>query len=620
MDYQPVVTSTNGNLKVTALVGANTAIFGLDLLGGPGQRAGLLGFAISRTNLKDGQAEWLKNPIKFKRTPHQDRFNIAGTPSNLAPIQQFRWADHRMDNAPGVAYRYTISALYGDPADPQPTAPPVVIELVPAPTDSPELPLSLRFNRGVVATPAYRQQFDNRRPGANGSADVEAAQRYLSRGLWEALLGFIAQAQPGDELDVAIYELHHESVVAELQRAVDRGVRLRLLYHAKRGTDAERSVRLTREMVGRLRPAPGGAAPLCRPRRNVRGLSHNKFVVLRRDGAPVQVWTGSTNFTDAGFFLQTNVGIVLRDPAIARAYAGYFDLLAEDRAPTPVMRAIGGLDLRTALPAIPRLFFSPVAGDELLRVSAGMIREAQQAVLLSCPFGLEADGVILKALRQLDPRVVVYGLMNTNQRGNLTVLDPSSDDAQEFVVPDWIKRLNGEEYDAGTGSGNQVHVKSLVVDPWGPRPRVLIGSANFSGESVNDNDENALLIEGDSWAAAIVATEFLRAFEHYRFRNYLRRIAELVDTQERPQQLAYGGWSGGILSDAETRGAVGPLDEWFLDMDALDQLPADGAPGLATRGAVEYGDYWLSESDGWAATYFERGTARCRERELFAQS
>jgi hypothetical protein len=64
---------------------------------------------------------------------------------------------------------------------------------------------------------------------------VLAAQQYLSRRLWEALLAFIDTAQAGDALDVAIYEAYHESVVAALQRAIDRGVRLRLLYHARAG-------------------------------------------------------------------------------------------------------------------------------------------------------------------------------------------------------------------------------------------------------------------------------------------------------------------------------------------------------------------------------------------------
>jgi PLD-like domain len=611
MDYQPIVTVTGGALKVTALVGAHTVILGFDLLGGAAQTAGLLGFAIERTNLQDGTREWLKNPLKFRSTPDADRFSIAGTPTNLAPIQQFHWGDYRLENAPGVSYRYAVSALYGDPRDPQPREAPTVIKIVPAPDHAPTLDsaMSLYFNRGVVATPAYRQQFDNARPGQVGTGDVPAAQHYLSRGLWEALLAFIDAAAADDALDVAIYELHHESVIAAFQRAIDRGVAVRLLYHARTGEDSP-SVRTNRARLSMLHPAAtgNGPPPHIRPRQHVRGLSHNKFIVHSHHGLPRQVWTGSTNFTDAGFFLQTNVGIVLRDPAIAHAYAAYFALLFQDPATSAFQQQIGALDLRLTLPSIPQLFFAPVAGDAFLQTAAELIRGAQDAVLISCPFGLEQDGVIAQAIHALDPHILVCGLLNTNQRGDLLTLDMASHDIQEFVVPGWIKQLNGQTYDASVGRGNQVHVKSLVVDPWGPHPQVLIGSANFSGESVNDNDENALLIDGDGWAAAIVATEFLRVFEHYRFRNHIQQIAERVDTQARPTAQP-SGWAGGMLSAADAPDALDT--PWFLDLDDPD------APSGGVLSAVAQADYWLTESDAWAGAYFTVGSPRCRERAVF---
>jgi phosphatidylserine/phosphatidylglycerophosphate/cardiolipin synthase-like enzyme len=439
-----------------------------------------------------------------------------------------------------------------------------------------------------------------------GAGDVRVAQRYLSRGLWEALLTFIDAAAAGDGLDIAIYEVQHESAVAALQRAIDRGVAVRLLYHARTGDDSP-TVRQNRARLATLHPPLAGPAPDIRPRRNVRGLSHNKFMIHTRAGAPVQVWTGSTNFTDTGFFLQTNVGMVLRDPAIARTYAAYFELIFPDPTPAALKQQVAALDLRLALPSIPRLFFAPVAGDAFLQTAAELIQSAQDAVLISGPFGLEKDGVIARVIHALDPRVLVCGLLNTNQRGDLLAIDADARDMQTFVVPGWIKQLNGETYDASVGRGNQVHVKSLIVDLWGPHPRVLIGSANFSGESVNDNDENALLIDGDGWVAAIVATEFLRVFEHYRFRNHIAQIADRVDTQP-PPAVKSSGWEGGILGVHKAAPEV-----WFLDLDDL------AASGSGVLGAVAQADYWLMEGDAWAGAYFEAGHPRCREREVFVQ-
>lgn len=614
MQYQPVVKAASGALQVTALVGAHTVILGFDLAGGLDQIADLLGFAVYRVDLRTGAEEWLKNPLKFKRTPHQGRFNIAGTPTNLAPIQQFHWADHRIENTPGAAYRYEIAAYYGDPRDPQPRDPPAVVEVIPAPDTAPgaDPALSLFFNRGVVATPSYRQQFDNKRPGRNGAEDLDEARRYLSRGLWEALLSFIQQAERGDELCVAIYEFHHGSVVAALQDAIDRGVNVRLLYHARDGEEDERTVRENHAHAAQLRPAPdpGFPRPEVTPRRNVPRISHNKFILHKRAGKPYRIWTGSTNFTDAGFFLQTNAGMVIHEPELARAFDTYFELLYKDLEGAPLRRAIGEQNLRYTGHTVSQLFFAPVEGDRMLQTAAELIRNARDIVMISCPFGLEKDGAILQAIKALAPHVVVLGLLNTNQRGDLTIIDAGSHNTHEFAVPDWIKTLNGELYDASAGRGNQVHVKSLVVDPWGEHPGILIGSANFSDESVNDNDENALLIEGDRWAAAIVATEFLRAFEHYKFRNQIRLIAERVDTQGRLAERAAGGWASAVLSQPDEA-----PDEWFLDLDGLAAI--DGLDGGAVLGMIEDADYWLTEDNSWAGDYFDLASPRYREREAF---
>jgi phosphatidylserine/phosphatidylglycerophosphate/cardiolipin synthase-like enzyme len=53
---------------------------------------------------------------------------------------------------------------------------------------------------------------------------------------------------------------------------------------------------------------------------------------------------------------------------------------------------------------------------------------------------------------------------------------------------------------------------------------VLIGSANFSKASCSDNDENAMLIAGNKRLSAIIATEFMRMYDHYKSRFYLDRF------------------------------------------------------------------------------------------------
>jgi len=205
--------------------------------------------------------------------------------------------------------------------------------------------------------------------------------------------------------------------------------------------------------------------------------------------------------------------------------------------------------------------------------------------------------------------VLVYGLLNTNQAGDLRVFAGDVHQTQEFVVPEWIKALNGAAYDASTGQGNRVHVKSLIIDPWGEHPQMLIGSANFSDESVNLNDENVLLITGDRWAAAIAATEFLRVFGHYQFRNRVKQIAQAYDTRVPP---AHPPITLGTADDAEDPNAI-----WLVAPHEIAEEDGAGADRGTAVLAVEIANLWLSESDAWLASYYIDGNMRQRERVAF---
>jgi phosphatidylserine/phosphatidylglycerophosphate/cardiolipin synthase-like enzyme len=66
-----------------------------------------------------------------------------------------------------------------------------------------------------------------------------------------------------------------------------------------------------------------------------------------------------------------------------------------------------------------------------------------------------------------------------------------------------------------------VHTKFMLVDPLSDDPKVVTGSANFSESSTNQNDENMLVIRGDSRVADIYLGEFVRCFSHHAFREAL---------------------------------------------------------------------------------------------------
>jgi phosphatidylserine/phosphatidylglycerophosphate/cardiolipin synthase-like enzyme len=68
------------------------------------------------------------------------------------------------------------------------------------------------------------------------------------------------------------------------------------------------------------------------------------------------------------------------------------------------------------------------------------------------------------------------------------------------------------------------HTKFMLVDPLGYDPLVISGSGNFSDASVGNNDENMLLIRGDTRIADIYLGEFMRVFNHFYFRYLQQKL------------------------------------------------------------------------------------------------
>ncbi len=370
MDYVPVIRATAAPLQVTALIGTTTIVLGFDLAGPI--PADLLGFAVRRIDLADRSEVWLKNPLKFARAPYAG-YQVAGTDSRQAPFQQFHWIDEGVQ--PDRVYRYTVATIAGTPEQPIQLAS-CDLTLRTALISAGEL--TLVFNRGTTATPAYRTQFDTLPPTTQPPALRAAAAAYLSRGLREGLLEFLGAAAAGDRLDIAIYEFQDDAVVTALVAALDRGVTVRLIAHAKNDHAGQANAPFLQLLRRHATPALTIVE-----RRQVPALSHNKVVVHTAQGAPARVWCGSTNFTDQAFFRQTNGGITIADPALAQTYAAYLDLLAADQPAAHIRSAVRALTA-TQPPNVPRqAFFSPSDRADLLDAAVAAIRTARDVVLIS---------------------------------------------------------------------------------------------------------------------------------------------------------------------------------------------------------------------------------------------
>ena len=82
---------------------------------------------------------------------------------------------------------------------------------------------------------------------------------------------------------------------------------------------------------------------------------------------------------------------------------------------------------------------------------------------------------------------------------------------------------------------NYVHTKFLLVDALTDDPILITGSANFSEASTIKNDENMLVIRGDTRVADIYLTEYMRLFNHFWYRNYENSLDD--DGKEKARYL-----------------------------------------------------------------------------------
>lgn len=512
-------------LTVNAVAGTHVVFFGFDLA--KTKRAGFRGFGIKRYDHVEGETVWHKGMKTFEKTePHPAKGEVFST--RCHPVQSFQWCDYSV--RPGRDYTYTVVALYGDPADLEPRR---EVE-VSVTTEVPNGPVhSAFFNRGSVATQEYARRFGNQPPSVAGPGAYE----WLSRGLLEALVAFLGRAKKGWSVHGAVYEFQREEPLAAVREAHKRGATVRVLFDDIEAYDGGKPAgpwKRNREAIEAAK-----IKSLCKGRKNGK-LMHNKFFVLSEHGRPKAVWTGSTNLSENGIFGHSNLGHIVEDEGVARAFLDYWERLNDD----PVV----GADYReanmAATPAPPEpweaettVVFSP-RGTKLdaLEWYARIAGDAQDALLMTFAFGMHKS---FKDVYRNDDSTLRMALLE-KEGNNPKTLEQDKKDLQEIrnrpnVVLAIGNRIVTNAFDRWLSEMTKIspsvhvywiHTKYMLADPLSDAPIVVSGSANFSKASTDTNDENMLVIRGDKRIADIYLGEYIRLYTHYAFREAVRWAME----------------------------------------------------------------------------------------------
>jgi phosphatidylserine/phosphatidylglycerophosphate/cardiolipin synthase-like enzyme len=546
------------DFEAKAISGTHTILIALNCP--ESRRNGLMGFAFQREVVgPDSKGpKFLRSQKVFKsivpdpkneHDPH-DPAKPRRYYTNEFPVQSFLWGDYAA--SPDTTYRFRILPMYGQPG-----------ALTCDPLD--EIHFDIRtekewddqtkhgvwFNRGAIASQKFAEEFGNKAP-TNIDSPTDPEVVWLSRGLLEACLATIDGTPAGDGLRVAAYEFTYKPILDALKRAHDRGVDVQIVYH-----DTSDQGGQPNETAMRAAGIPINDQKFTY-RRSKAKIPHNKFIVrLKNRTEPVEVWTGSTNFTASGFLGQTNVGHRVADKATAQQYLDFWKELTTDPERKDAQAKATELTPdppEVVAPQSMTRLFSPRTKSAMLDWYGRRMRNAANSVWFTAAFGVteklvapladkrsqmrfvlmekQATAATKKALTQdLTHVILSYGA----PLGGIDKMkdgEPASSKAgRSSAFDEWFFK---EEHFRPSNDGFVffVHTKFLLIDPLSDDPLVISGSANFSPPSLTANDENQLIIRGDTRVADIYMTEFDRVFRHFYFRdvaNELDRVDKSKD-------------------------------------------------------------------------------------------
>lgn len=577
------VNESNKDISVRAVAGTEVILFGMNV---PDDKAkGLLGFKIEKQ--VDDDWKQLHDGRTFET-------------SSETLIQRFMWSDYSVDAGNDYVYRFT--AVYGSVSNFKYTD---TLELKITTENPDDGENAIYFNRGVAGSQAYARKFGAYRkrykenpteqdPEKIRYVDLlkpedvpdRAAYKWLSRGLEEALLAFIGQAKDKTySIRASLYELSHKPAAQAFVDALERGVDVKIIHHAKLQTtydrvsnkDAVTSVAFKKDQdprafwgselqknkipdsisttAMRTLGSIGVSDTTCWEAykqmlipRSKANISHNKFIILLKDGKPIQVWTGSTNLTGGGLFGQSNVGQIIRNEDIAEQYHNYWNKLSGDPDKKKSDTKDPGIKnwLETNNPDLPddlpkdsvNVIFSPRLSDQMLQWYADRLNEAKDSVFLTLAFSIDesfAEVVKNNSAHTTSSNFLRYLMLEdknaqyikprfkemTDCKQNHVAWGDKLDNRENGVSNDFIETLTGLNNHV-----NYLHTKYMIIDALTDDPIVISGSANFSNASTVDNDENMLIFRGNTRIADIYMTEFMRMFNHFRARNESNALSD----------------------------------------------------------------------------------------------
>jgi PLD-like domain len=524
------------------------------------QRNDFLGFAIKRTpGFRDKQGaktnafDWLPNRLGF-HGPNPDGTDM---PSITNPIQHFEWWDARINTEDrGKSFTYTVYPVAGSESH-YGLVEDAAIDVVCKIPMVEEQGIGTYFNRAVVSSQAFAREFGH----MTTHADYEKALAWLSNGMNTAIQNFLTKASTKQLAGAAYHLTDNEWTVPALQK---RSKPTSFIYFFKKAdSKGKNGDNANAATIKTLKPNKSIKFYI----RTRTSIMHDKYMVRTKgdkEGQAEAVLTGTANFTTEGLTQQANVIHTFESPELANLYLERQILLRDD--PT-VGETADGAKWSPKVQigdATIRVFFAPERpaadkkkGTPGSRQSIGAVVKAVKGAQSSVMFSLfsATDKDLMDACTAVaGKKKLMRGLVNS-----ISKTDPRAKAKKETastVAATWLYETSKDDHmvvghdsfgknNTPTGFWQEsnvlvdptkkqpkaakgkkgfqvpnvyVHQKIVIVDGDTDNPTIYVGSANLSGNSTWNNDENMLEITDCPRLAKAYVAEFMRLYEQYRAR------------------------------------------------------------------------------------------------------
>jgi phosphatidylserine/phosphatidylglycerophosphate/cardiolipin synthase-like enzyme len=185
--------------------------------------------------------------------------------------------------------------------------------------------------------------------------------------------------------------------------------------------------------------------------------------------------------------------------------------------------------LNSSLPKkrTPKKYIQPIFSSRgslnALKWYANAMDSAKSSVILTAAFGISD---IFRGVLEKNKPYLRYILLDKPGKG-LSIIKRDHNNLisiggilNDNVLDQWLDdKWKAESLTGLNRHVKYVHTKYMLIDPLSDNPIVITGSANFSINSTINNDENMVIIRGNKRVADMYLGEFMRLFNHFRFRG-----------------------------------------------------------------------------------------------------